>query len=531
MQGNGFRKVLVANRAEIAIRVARACKELGKKVVAIHTPQDREGLWTYMTDEVYEVGNYLDIDEIIRVAKKSGADAIHPGYGFLSEKEEFAKECERAGIKFIGPSPESLRLSGDKVMARQKAEEAGIPTVPGSSSAVENPDEALRIAREVGFPVLLKAAGGGGGKGMRPVFSEQEFKESFLHASAEAKNAFGDPRIYIEKYIEEPKHIEIQVLADEHGNYIYLFERDCSLQRRNQKIIEESPSPLLPDDVRLRMCESAVAVMKKIGYFNAGTVEFIVDKNWNFYFIEINARIQVEHPVTEMVTGIDLVKRQILIAEGKKLDILQEDVKVSGHAMELRIYAEDPEADFMPSGGSIANYREPSMPGVRCDGWLYPGCKVPSEYDPMLLKLIAKGERRDETINKLLLALDELKIQGIKNNIPFLRFVLELPEFRRGDINTWSIKNILEKYKKGSEGRDEEIVRKAPRKLKKPDGELSSSSSAADEHDTIKEHIIILGAYLSKSSTILPNGRDTVSNAEGKSGWRITGWKLAGRLY
>lgn len=499
----GFNKILVANRGEIAIRVARAAKELGKKVVAIYTPQDRGGIWRYFADEAYEVSSYLNIDEIIYVAKKSKSDAIHPGYGFLSEKEEFAKACEQEKIKFIGPSPESLMMSGDKAIARIKAQEAGVPVVPGSD-ALESAEKALKVAKSIGFPVLLKAAGGGGGKGMRPVFSEDDFFHLFRQASEEAKSAFGDPRIYIEKYIQEPKHIEIQILGDEYGNIIYLFERDCSLQRRNQKVIEESPSPLLPNDVRLKMCESAVKVMKKINYFNAGTVEFIVDKDWNFYFIEINARIQVEHPVTEMVTGIDLVKRQIKIAEGEKLDISQEDVKLSGHAMEFRIYAEDPQNDFMPSGGYVSFYKEPSIPGVRCDGWLYSGCQVPSQYDPLLLKLIVKGENREETIRRSLLALEELKIYGIKNNIPFFKFVLNLEEFRKGEINTWSMKNILEKYKKWN------------------------------EESQVSDSLILLGTYLTSTSIKSQaelNGRYEYVSANGRSNlWKVRSWKIAGRM-
>jgi acetyl-CoA carboxylase biotin carboxylase subunit len=496
----GFRKILVANRGEIAIRVIRAIKELGKQAVAVRTPEDKSGSWVYLADEFYEISNYLNIDEIIDVAKKAKVDAIHPGYGFLSEREDFAEACEKAGIKFIGPSPESLLMSGDKAIARQKAKEAGVPIVPGTD-VLESPEKALEEARKIGFPVLLKAAGGGGGKGMRPVFDESEFVNLFKQASEEAKAAFGDPRIYIEKYIVAPKHIEVQILGDEHGNMVYLFERDCSLQRRNQKVIEESPSPLLPHDVRLKMCEAALKIMRKINYFNAGTVEFIVDDNWNFYFIEINARIQVEHPVTEMVTGIDLIKRQIKIAEGEKLDISQEDIKQSGHAMELRIYAEDPDNDFMPSGGYVSFYKESSMPGVRCDGWLYSGCYVPSKYDPLLLKLIVKGESRDETINKTLIALDELKIQGIKNNIPFFKFVLNLPELREGNINTWSMKDILEKYKEHR------------RALYLQD----------------MEHAVVLGAYLCSNGTMQGFGPNQYQENL-KGGWKVSGWKINGRI-
>lgn len=488
-----IRKILIANRGEIAIRVIRAAKELGKKVVTVYTPHDSSGLWRYMADETYEISDYLDIEQIVDVAKRVRADAIHPGYGFLSEREDFALACERAGIKFIGPSPESLKMSGDKAIARQKAKEAGIPIVPGSD-ALSSPDEGLAVARKIGFPVLLKAAGGGGGKGMRPVFSEDQFVHLFRQASEEARSAFGDPRIYIEKYIRNPRHIEVQILADEHGNYVHLFERDCSLQRRNQKVIEESPSPLLPDKVRRKMCEAAIKVMKRIKYYNAGTVEFIVDKDWNFYFIEINARIQVEHPVTELVTGIDIVKRQIRVAEGEKLDIDQDDIKVSGHAMELRIYAEDPFAGFMPSGGTVSFYREPSFPGIRCDGWLYSGASVPSLYDPLLLKLLAKGESRQDVINKLLVALDELKIDGLKNNVAFFKFVLRHKDFLEANITTWSMNDILEDFKA-------QVVSRVP------------------------EHVILLGSYLSQQLSV-DGSKETVYSKPHKA-WRLCGWRLS----
>ncbi|MCS7213017.1 MAG: ATP-grasp domain-containing protein [Candidatus Calescibacterium sp.] len=493
----GIKKILVANRGEIAIRVIRAARELGKKVVTVYTPQDVGGPWRYMSDESYEISNYLDIDQILDVAKKSKSDAIHPGYGFLSEREDFAKACEEKGIKFIGPSPESLLMSGDKAIARQKAKEAGIPTVPGSD-VISSPEEGLNTARKIGFPVLLKAAGGGGGKGMRPCFSEDEFVHLFKQASEEAKAAFGDPRVYLEKYIQNPKHIEVQVIADEHGKYLHLFERDCSLQRRNQKVIEESPSPHLPENVRQKMCKAAVDVMKKINYFNAGTVEFIVDRDWNFYFIEINARVQVEHPVTELVTGVDIVKRQIKIAQGEKLDLDQEQVKVHGHAMELRIYAEDPFNDFMPSGGLVNFYREPSLPGVRCDGWLYSGISVPSQYDPLLLKLLAKGENRQEVITKLLVALEELKIDGIKNNIPFFKFVLKYKDFVEGNIDTWSMKKILEDFKN-------QVVESLP------------------------EPLLLLGAYLSSFSSPqqFSNG---YTDSKVQKVWRKSSWKFSGRL-
>ncbi len=509
MQRKPIEKVLIANRGEIALRILRTAKELGKKVVTVYSPEDRGGLWRFLGDESYEISNYLNLEEVIDVAKKSKADAIHPGYGFLSEREDFAKACEDVGVIFIGPPPSAMYMSGDKVVARRKAQEAGVPIVPGSE-AIDDPKEALKIAKSIGFPVLLKAAGGGGGKGMRPVYHEDDFLELFRQASEEAKAAFGDPRIYLEKYIQEPKHIEVQVIADQYGNYLYLFERDCSLQRRNQKVIEESPAPHLPHPVRLKICESAVKIMRQIGYVNAGTVEFIVDKDWNFYFIEINARIQVEHPVTELVTGIDIVKWQIKIAEGEKLNISQEDIKINGHAMELRIYAEDPFGNFMPSGGFVSLYKEPNIPGVRCDGWLYSGCFVPSKYDPMLLKLIAKAETRDETINRLLVALDELRIQGIKSNVPFFKFVLNHPVFRKGEINTWSMGPILEEFNK---------------KLL--------------EDSKLKRHLLALGAYIAGKIPVIETyvsydgllAQEVRSNGKsaGAGVWRKIGWKFAGR--
>lgn len=494
MRRHRIKRILVANRGEIAIRIIRAAKELGKEVIAVYTPYDTGGLWIYLADEAYEISSYLDVEQILEVARRAGADAVHPGYGFLSEREDFALACEEAGVKFIGPSPESLRMSGDKAVARRKAKEAGVPVVPGSDS-VSSVEEGLAAARKIGFPVLLKAVGGGGGKGMRPVFRETDFKALFLQASEEAKLSFGDPRLYIEKYIPHPKHIEVQVIADEHGNYVHLFERDCSLQRRNQKLIEESPSPHLSDDVRKRICDAAIKVMKEIKYFNAGTVEFILDRDFNFYFIEINARIQVEHPVTELVTGVDIVKRQIRIAEGERLDIDQDSLRMHGHAMELRIYAEDPFADFMPSGGVVSFYREPSMPGIRCDGWLYSGVNVSSQYDPLLLKLIAKGETREEVIVKLLLALDELKIEGIKTNVPFFKFVLRHKKFVDGEIDTWSIGEILEGFK---------------------------SQNISEPPD----HIILAGFFLSSGTqtVILRDGTSSV-----RGGWRLPSWKIVGR--
>ncbi len=443
-----FKKVLIANRGEIAVRVLRAAKELGIPFVTVYSDADKDALYVLMSDESYHIGpapsvrSYLNIDKIIEVAKKSGADAIHPGYGFLSENPEFAKRCEEEGIIFIGPPADAIDAMGDKLTARKIAKEAGVPVVPGTEDPVSSSDEAKAFAKEIGYPIMLKASAGGGGKGMRLVFDESELENAFESARREAKGAFGDDRVYIEKYLEEPHHIEIQIIADKHGNYYHLNERECSVQRRHQKVIEESPSPYIDDELRQKIAESALKLAKKVGYFNAGTVEFLVDKYKNYYFLEMNTRLQVEHPVTEMVTGVDLVKAQFLVAAGEKLIWNQAEIKQRGHAIEARIYAEDPLNNFNPSPGKIVGLINPTNPGIRLDTGVYQGFTIPIYYDPMIAKLIAWGETREDAINRLLVALDEYRLAGVKNNIVFHQIIVESEPFRKGKYDTTILKNF-----------------------------------------------------------------------------------------
>lgn len=437
-----FNKVLVANRGEIAVRIIRALSELGIKSVAVYSEADRNALHVKMADQKVcigppsSTGSYLNIPNIISAAVVSGAEAVHPGYGFLAENAYFAEMCASNDLVFIGPGPAAIRDMGDKVRAREIAERAGVPLVPGSEGAVSDARQALQIADEVGFPVLVKAAAGGGGRGMRLAHNREDLLKALKTASTEAQAAFGNADVYIEKYIEEPRHIEIQVLADAYGNAIFLGERDCSLQRRNQKLLEEAPSPFVDEEMRRRMGEVAVRLVKDVGYVSAGTIEFLVDKNKNFYFIEMNTRIQVEHPVTEMVTGIDLVKEQIKIAAGERLKISQDQVKLNGWAMECRINAEDPDHDFRPSPGTIGNYLPPGGPGIRVDSAVYPGYVVPPYYDSMVAKLIAWAPTRDEVICRMERALTEFQVEGIKTTIPFHLRVLKNAFFRRGEVYT-----------------------------------------------------------------------------------------------
>lgn len=437
-----FKKVLIANRGEIAVRIIRACRELNIPTVAVYSTADRDSLHVKLADERVCIGgpaanqSYLNLANIISAANNTGADAIHPGYGFLAENAYFAELCSTHDIKFIGPSSQVIKMMGDKVEAREMARQAGVPLVPGSDGAVSSLEEARRIADAIGYPVMIKAAAGGGGKGMRLAHSPESLKEALETARMEAGAAFGNDEIYIEKYIEEPRHIEIQVLADEHGNAIHLGERDCSLQRRNQKLLEESPSTLLDEELRARMGSVAVELAKKVGYSSAGTVEFLVDKNRNFYFIEMNTRIQVEHPVTEFVTGIDLVKEQIRCAAGIPLGIQQQDVAFKGSAIECRINAEDPDHDFRPSPGTVTRYLPPGGPGVRVDSSVYTGYTIPPFYDSMVAKLIVWGADRDEAIARMKRALSEFAIEGIKTTIPFHLKVLNNAFFQKGEVYT-----------------------------------------------------------------------------------------------
>jgi acetyl-CoA carboxylase biotin carboxylase subunit len=443
-----FKKILIANRGEIAVRVIRACREMGIASVAVYSDVDRGALHVRKADEAYHLGeaaaaqSYLHIAKILAVAKKSGAEAIHPGYGFLSENAEFAEACERAGVKFIGPSAAAMKVMGSKTSARRAVQAANVPTVPGSSRGL-SPEEARSTAEEIGYPVMLKAAAGGGGKGMRVVRAASEVGSAYDSASSEALRAFGNGEIYIEKLIEQPRHIEVQVFGDEHGNVLYLGERECSVQRRHQKVIEESPSPIVDAEMRRKMGETAVRVAKAAGYTNAGTIEFLVDAKKNFYFLEMNTRLQVEHPVTEMVTGLDLVHMQIRAAAGEKLALKQEDVKLRGHAIECRIYAEDPDNNFFPSPGKITALQAPSGPGIREDSGVYSGWTVPLDYDPMLAKMIAYAPNREQAIATSLRGLDEYFIGGIKTNIGLFRRILTNKEFVAAKIDTGFLDRLL----------------------------------------------------------------------------------------
>lgn len=445
-----FKKILVANRGEIAVRVMRSSREMGIETVAVYHEVDKEALFVHYADYAYKLSGdtpksaYLDMEQIILIAKKSGAEAIHPGYGFLSERAEFAKKVAEAGIKFIGPKAESIEMMGSKTKAREIMIDAGVPVVPGTKEKITDIERAKSIANDLGFPILLKASAGGGGKGMRKVFDSADLEPSFDAAQREALKAFGDDAIYLEKFIENPKHIEIQVLADEHGNYVYLGERDCSIQRRHQKVIEEAPSSILDDDLRAQMGTVAINAAKACGYFNAGTIEFLLDKNRNFYFLEMNTRLQVEHPVTEMITGINLVKEQIKIAYGEKLQFTQDDVKLNGYAIECRIYAEDPFNNFLPDTGLIHYHRQPAGYGVRVDSGVEAGSEVTIHFDPMLSKLITYGKDRLEAISRMEMALRNYRIKGVKTVIPFLLAVMQHPEFRYGWFDTGFIEHSFD---------------------------------------------------------------------------------------
>ena len=437
-----FKKILIANRGEIALRIIRACKELGIGTVAIYSEADRESLHVHYADEAFCVGpapgnrSYLNIPNIISAATLAGVDAIHPGYGFLAENARFAEICETHQIKFIGPSAEAIEKMGDKAIAKQTMKDAGVPVVPGSDGAIKDENSALEKAEEIGYPVIIKASAGGGGRGMRVVTNQDELTNAFRTAQTEANNAFGNPEVYMEKYIEEPKHIEIQLLLDEHGNGVYLGERDCSVQRRHQKVIEESPSPAVTPEMRRKIGEIALKGAKSVGYNNAGTVEFLLDKNGEFYFMEMNTRIQVEHPVTEMVTNVDLIKEQIKVAEGSKLSLTQDQIQVRGHAIECRINAEDPAKNFQPSPGRIQVYHLPGGPGVRVDSCAYQGYTISPYYDSMIAKLIVWDETRDAALKRMIRALEEFEIQGVKTTIPFQMEVLNNPYFQRGEVYT-----------------------------------------------------------------------------------------------
>jgi acetyl-CoA carboxylase, biotin carboxylase subunit len=446
-----FRKILIANRGEIAVRILRACRELGVPAAVVYSDADRASLHVRLADEAYRLGpapsreSYLAIGKILDAARSAGCDAVHPGYGFLAENHEFARACAAAGITFIGPSPEAMAQLGSKTAARHLAREVGVPTVPGVLDPIANLKLASAMAKETGFPIVLKAVAGGGGKGMRLVEREAELAGAWRDATSEAENAFGDGRLYLEKYLPRPRHIEIQVLGDHHGRMVYLGERECSVQRRYQKVIEEAPSPVMDEDLRRAMGEAAVKLAHAGGYTNAGTVEFLVDADRQFYFLEMNTRLQVEHPVTEMVTSLDLVKWQIRVAAGKKLPFEQGDIAIRGHAIECRIYAEDPDNNFFPSPGKILDRRIPAGPGVRMDDGVYAGWIVPNEYDPLLGKLIVWGGDRAEAIARLRRALDEYYATGIKTNISLFRRILDSRDFLAGEIYTRWLDDFLQR--------------------------------------------------------------------------------------
>jgi acetyl-CoA carboxylase biotin carboxylase subunit len=442
-----FNKVLIANRGEIAVRVIRACREMGIATVAVFSDIERDSMHVQLADEAICIGpagsqqSYLNIPALLTAAELSDASAIHPGYGFLSENANFAETCASAGITFIGPTPENIRMGGNKSRAREILKKKGVPVVPGSEGVLRNEDEAMDLAREIGFPVILKAAHGGGGRGMKIVHAAEHLKHAFHLAQREAQTAFGKKDMYLEKYLTSLRHIEVQVAADNHGNAIHLYERDCSVQRRHQKLIEESPSPAVNEKFRRKLGELAIKTVKAFGYQNVGTVEFAVDQDWNAYFMEINTRVQVEHPVTEAVTGVDLIKEQIRVAAGQPLSHRQSQIHLMGHAIECRINAEDP-VSFLPSPGRIERYYQPGGPGIRVDTAAFGGWVVPSQYDSLIAKLIVRGEDRGEAIERMKRALDEYIIEGIKTTVPFHRRVMDNGTFRSGDYDT----TFLDKY-------------------------------------------------------------------------------------
>lgn len=495
-----IRKILVANRGEIAIRVMRSCYEMGIHSVAVYSSADRMSRHVLFANEAECIGeaasndSYLNIDHIIAAAHKHNVDAIHPGYGFLSENAEFARRCEKEGFIFIGPRAETMEGMGDKISARRRMIEAGVPVVPGTEESLTSAEEAVRVAKEIGFPVMLKASMGGGGKGMRLINSEEEVVEMYNAARSEAMSGFGDDTVYIEKFVEEPHHIEFQILGDKYGNVVHLFDRECSVQRRHQKVVEESPSPFIDYNLRMEMGAKAVAAAKAVGYVGAGTIEFLVDKYHHFYFLEMNTRLQVEHPITEEVVGVDLVKEQIRIASGQPLRFKQEELRQHGHAIECRICAEDAEHDFMPSPGVIKQLTEPHGIGTRIDSYVYEGYEIPVHYDPMIGKLIVWATTREYAIERMRRVLYEYKITGLTTNIRYLRRIIDVPDFKNGDYNTYFIE------------RNEDWLR--PRSGFKNDS----------------EQMAVIAAYMDYLMTIEENQPDTAAyNSSAINRWRSFG--------
>ncbi len=486
-----IKKILIANRGEIALRVIHTCKELGIKTVAVYSRPDATSPHVLHADESVFIGeaasseSYLVLDKIIDAVKKTGADAVHPGYGFLSENAVFAERCKKEGIIFIGPEPKAMTLMGDKTSARELAAQLGIPTPPGLKSELKDLEEASRVADEIGYPILVKAAAGGGGKGMRIVHKKDEFESSIKAAKSEARNAFGDDRIYIEKYLEEPRHVEFQIMADTHGNVLHIFDRECSIQRRHQKVIEEAPCALLTPELRQEMAECAIKAAKGCDYVGAGTIEFLVDKHKKFYFLEMNTRLQVEHPVTEMISGLDLVALQILVAEGKPLPFKQEDLSIKGHAIECRIYAEDSSDNFLPSTGFLKKHRVPTGDGIRVDAGVEEGQEVTINYDPMISKLTVHGKDRKHAIQRMLRALDEYEIAGCKTTIPFCEFTLKHPAFVSGDYDTHFVNDHFTNKDLEEKPSDEILALAAS--LLKINEENTQQPSLISENETVSE--------------------------------------------
>jgi len=459
-----IKKILIANRGEIALRVMRTAKEMGIKTVAVYSEADRNALHTQYADEAYCIGpppsnqSYLLMEKILEVAKISGADAIHPGYGFLSENAVFAQKVQDSGLIFIGPDPISINMMGDKISAKQAAAKFHIPMVPGTDHAIKDLEEAKTVAAKAGYPILIKASAGGGGKGMRVVQNEAELDEQMHRAMSEAKSAFGDDAVFIEKFVSSPRHIEIQVLADRHGNVLYLFERECSIQRRHQKLVEEAPSAVVSPEMRKAMGESAVNAAKACNYVGAGTVEFLVDEDLNFYFLEMNTRLQVEHPVTELITGLDIVRQQILIAEGVELNFKQEDLKIHGHAIELRVTAEDPKNNFLPDIGKLITYRRPQGHGIRVDDGYEEGMDIPIFYDPLLAKLIVHAETRELACKKMIRAINDYKISGVATTLPFGKYVMQHEAFLSAKFDTGFIEKHFTPDQLVSENEEEQGI-------------------------------------------------------------------------
>ena len=460
-----IKKILVANRGEIALRVMRSAREMGIKTVAVYSEADRAALHVRYADEAILIGppasseSYLRIEKIIAAAKDTGADAIHPGYGFLSENEDFSQACEDNQTIFVGPSPKAIEIMGSKLAAKAAVAKFNVPLVPGTSEPITDVKKAKKISSEIGYPVLIKASAGGGGKGMRIVNNESDFQEQMERAISEATSAFGDGSVFIEKYITKPRHIEFQIFGDKHGNVVHLFERECSIQRRHQKVVEEAPSSILTAEKRKAMGEAAINVAKSVGYYGAGTVEFILDENLNFYFLEMNTRLQVEHPVTEEITGLDLVKLQIRIAEGEKIPFKQEDLKINGHAVEIRVYAEDPSNNFLPDIGTLKTYKRPQGHGIRVDDGFEQGMAIPFYYDPMIAKLICHADTREAAIEKTIRAINEYEITGLETTLGFCRFVMQHEAFRSGNFDTRFVENYFNpSVLQDKSADDEEII-------------------------------------------------------------------------